>query len=188
MTSSNGNILRVTGPLCGDFTGHRWIPLTKASDAEFWFWLWSAPWINGWVNNREPGGLRHHRAHHNVIVMIMTLVFQLHDRWLAWLNHSFALPFPLYFRPWWIMWFSYVCFKVFSLAIVIMWWHYATTHHNKTRTVCVILYHDHLGQNNKNMQFAPPLEQNYPAINLCLPSRCGLHRKYMPPCDDVTLV
>ena len=26
MTSSNGNILRVTGPLCGQFTGHRWIP------------------------------------------------------------------------------------------------------------------------------------------------------------------
>ena len=29
MTSSNGNIFRVTGLLCGEFTGHRWIPLTK---------------------------------------------------------------------------------------------------------------------------------------------------------------
>ena len=44
MTSSNGNIFRVTGPLCGEFTGHRWIPLshrsillTKASDTEPWF-------------------------------------------------------------------------------------------------------------------------------------------------------
>ena len=27
----------------GDFTGHRWIPLTKASDAELWSFLWSAP-------------------------------------------------------------------------------------------------------------------------------------------------
>ena len=43
MTSSNGNIFHVTGPLCGEFTGHRWIPLTKASDAEFWCFLWSAP-------------------------------------------------------------------------------------------------------------------------------------------------
>ena len=34
MTSSNGNIFRVTGPLCGKFTGRRWIPRTKASDAE----------------------------------------------------------------------------------------------------------------------------------------------------------
>ena len=36
MTSSNGNAFRVTGPLCGKFTGRRWIPLTKASDAELW--------------------------------------------------------------------------------------------------------------------------------------------------------
>ena len=41
MTSSNGNIFRVTGPLCGEFTGHRWIPLTKNSDAELWCFLWS---------------------------------------------------------------------------------------------------------------------------------------------------
>ena len=43
MASSNGNIFRVTGPLCGKFTGHRWIPLTKAGDAELWCILWSAP-------------------------------------------------------------------------------------------------------------------------------------------------
>ena len=35
MEISNGNIFRVTGPLRGEFTGHRWIPLTKASDAEY---------------------------------------------------------------------------------------------------------------------------------------------------------
>ena len=29
MTSSNGNIFRVTGPLCGEFTGPRWIPRTQ---------------------------------------------------------------------------------------------------------------------------------------------------------------
>ena len=33
MTSSNGNIFRGTGHLCGEF---RWIPHTKASDAELW--------------------------------------------------------------------------------------------------------------------------------------------------------
>ena len=36
MTSSNGNIFRITGPLCEEFTCHRWIPLTKASDVELW--------------------------------------------------------------------------------------------------------------------------------------------------------
>ena len=39
MTSSNGNIFRVTVPWCGEFTGQRWIPHTKASDAELWCFL-----------------------------------------------------------------------------------------------------------------------------------------------------
>ena len=43
MTLSNGNIFRVTRPSCGEFTGHRWIPLTKASDAGHWCFPWSAP-------------------------------------------------------------------------------------------------------------------------------------------------
>ena len=69
MTSSNGNIFRVTGPLCGEFTGHRWIPLTKASGAELWCFLFICAWINSWVNNREAGDLRRHRTHYGVIVM-----------------------------------------------------------------------------------------------------------------------
>ena len=43
MTSSNGNIFRVTGPLWGESIGHHVIPLTKDCDAEFWRFLWSAP-------------------------------------------------------------------------------------------------------------------------------------------------
>ena len=43
MTSLNENILRVTGHLSGENNGHRWIPLKKASDAELWCFLWSAP-------------------------------------------------------------------------------------------------------------------------------------------------
>ena len=41
VSSSDENIFRVAGHLCGEFTGHRWIPLTKASDAELWCFLWS---------------------------------------------------------------------------------------------------------------------------------------------------
>ena len=53
MTSSNGNIFRVTGHLSREFTGPRWIPRTKASDAGLWYFL--CVWINDWVNNREAG-------------------------------------------------------------------------------------------------------------------------------------
>ena len=71
MTSSNGNIFRVTGHLCGEFTGDRWIPRTMASDTELWCFVICA-WINGWVNNREAGDLGRHRAHDDVIVMMYT--------------------------------------------------------------------------------------------------------------------
>ena len=65
MTSSNGNIFRVTGYLCGEFTGPRWFPRTMASDAKLSCFLW----IDGCVTNREAGDLRRHRAHNDVIVM-----------------------------------------------------------------------------------------------------------------------
>ena len=81
MTSSNGNIFRVTGRLCGEFTGPRWIPHTKASDAELWFFFICA-WINGWVNKHEAGDLRRHRAHYDVIEM------RLHN--LRWFSHPTA--------------------------------------------------------------------------------------------------
>ena len=45
ITSSNGNIFRVTRRLCREFTGH------------------------GWVNNGEAGDSRRHRAHYDVTVM-----------------------------------------------------------------------------------------------------------------------
>ena len=69
MMAPNGNIFRVTGLLCGEFSGPRWIPCTKASDAELWCFLWSV-WINGWVNNPEAGDLRRYRAHYDVTVML----------------------------------------------------------------------------------------------------------------------
>ena len=47
---------------------HRWIPTTKASDAELWcFFIYA--WTNGWVNNCDASDLRRHRAHYDVIVI-----------------------------------------------------------------------------------------------------------------------
>ena len=68
--SSNGNIFRVTGPLCGESTGHRWIPLTKAMQwcGALMFSL-ICTWTNSWVNNGDAGDWRRHRAHYDVIAM-----------------------------------------------------------------------------------------------------------------------
>ena len=61
----------ITGHLCGEFTDDRCIPRTKASDAELWCFLWSAPEKNGWVNNSEAGDLRRHRTHYDVSVVVL---------------------------------------------------------------------------------------------------------------------
>ena len=66
MTPSNGNIFRVTGHLCGEFTGPRWIP-RQWSGALMASLM--CPWINGWVNNDEAGDLRRYRTHCDVTVM-----------------------------------------------------------------------------------------------------------------------
>ena len=55
-------------------------PITTASQAELWCFLWSTPeqtvmfslifaWTNGWANNRYTSDLKHHRAHYDVTVM-----------------------------------------------------------------------------------------------------------------------
>ena len=44
-------------------------PSQKASDAELWFFSLICTWTNGWVNSRDAGDLRRHRAHYDVTVM-----------------------------------------------------------------------------------------------------------------------
>ena len=68
MTSSNGNNFHVTGHLCREFTGHRWIPHKGQWRGGLMFSLICA-WINGWVNNHEADDLRCHRAHYDISVM-----------------------------------------------------------------------------------------------------------------------
>ena len=63
-------------PFVRGFTGHQWIPPSKASDEELWCVLSSAPEKNGWLNNGEAGDLTHHRAHSDVTVMWYLLWFE----------------------------------------------------------------------------------------------------------------
>ena len=77
MMSSSGNIFLVTGPLWGESIGHRWIPLTKASDAELWCFF-DLRLKKGWANNRDDDDFGPNRVHYNVPVMIIERPFWLH--------------------------------------------------------------------------------------------------------------
>ena len=69
MMSSNEQIFLVTGPLCGEFTGHSVISPHKGQWRGALMFSVICAWRNGWVNNREAGDLRRHNAHYDVIVM-----------------------------------------------------------------------------------------------------------------------
>ena len=70
MTSSNGNIFRVTDHLCGEFTGPGDFPTKRPVTRSFDVFFDMRPNKRfGWVNTGEAGDLRRHRAHYDVIVM-----------------------------------------------------------------------------------------------------------------------
>ena len=56
-------------PLTSGFHSQR--PATRSFD----FFSLICAWINSWVNNREVGDLRRHRAHYDVIVMFVKVRF-----------------------------------------------------------------------------------------------------------------
>ena len=65
MTSSNGNIFRVTG--------HHQSPMNSRYKGQWrgalMFFL-ICVWINGWVSSRDAGDSRRYHAHYDVIVMV----------------------------------------------------------------------------------------------------------------------
>ena len=74
MTSSNGNIFRVTGLFCKEFTGHRWIARTKASDADVFFDLrpnkrLNKQWWGWWFETPSSPLWRHYNE---VVVIVFT--------------------------------------------------------------------------------------------------------------------
>ena len=72
MTSSNGNIFHVTGPMCREFLRS---PVNSPHKVQ-WCGALMFPliraWINSWVHNHEAGDLRCHCTHYDVIVMTTT--------------------------------------------------------------------------------------------------------------------
>ena len=67
MTSSNGNIFRITGLLCGEFTGHWWIHLKRP--ATWGFDVFFDLRLNKPLSKGNAGDFRRYRAHYEVNVM-----------------------------------------------------------------------------------------------------------------------
>ena len=56
-------------PFVREFTGHRWIPISKTSDKELWCFLWSESERTVGQNIETPAIWDAHRAHYDVTLM-----------------------------------------------------------------------------------------------------------------------
>ena len=97
MTSSNENVFCVTGHLCGEFTGPRWIPRTKASGAELWCFfdlrlnkrLSKQPW-GRWFETLSCPLWRHRNVMKTTVVRPLQNIKEAHltSSVLSWENHE----------------------------------------------------------------------------------------------------
>ena len=70
-------------PVTGEFPSQR--PVTRGFNVSLIF-----AWINGWVNNREAGGLRRHRAHYDDIVMYQRYAGNTFRSITSWISSGFV--------------------------------------------------------------------------------------------------
>ena len=79
MTSSNGNIFRVTGHLCGKFTGLRWFPHKGQWRGALMFFFYLC--LNKRLRKHSWGGnLRRYCAHYGVIAMFKAIYISIEFR------------------------------------------------------------------------------------------------------------
>ena len=64
-----GNMFRVNGPLCQEFTGHRWPPPPPPQGQ--WRGMLLFTFICAWMNNREAGDLKRQRSHYDITVIFI---------------------------------------------------------------------------------------------------------------------
>ena len=127
MTSSNGNIFRVTGHLCGEFTGPRWIPhtqrpVTRSFDVFFdlrpnkwlsklwWGWWFKTPscplWRHcndktrkcyEWYAEWVPNNYLTHLP-----LVLHICVIKLGQHWFSWWLVACSAP-RHYLNQWWLI-------------------------------------------------------------------------------------
>ena len=85
-------------PVTGGFpsTGHRWIPITKASDAELWCFLWSGLEQTVKKDNQDAGDLRSQRANYGITRMRCGK-YQNMRSVTDWINYQELACLDLYF-------------------------------------------------------------------------------------------
>ena len=101
MMPSNGNIFLVTGPLCGEFTGHRWFETPSCS-----LWrhcnAWGGIFDMNLFPNKEWYGMERHISQNSSACKVLTLhvLKPEYCRSIPWVLMPWLLPLPGQQYPW----------------------------------------------------------------------------------------
>ena len=152
MTSSNGNIFHVTGPLCGGI--HRW--LVNSPHKGQWRGALVFPLICGWANNCAAGDLRRHCVDYAVSVM----------RWLCrQCNDSSEIATQNFIISRW----KYNLIIIIIIIIIIMLHLYSANFKNGEKSPCskALLNRKHLKRvtNNILIQYKSQWIEGYATLN-----------------------
>ena len=90
MTSSNGNIICITGPLWGESTSHHMDSPHKGQWHRVLMFSLICTWTNGWANNWDSSDLKHHHIHYDVTVMRARVITPHRSINSYYLNHNKA--------------------------------------------------------------------------------------------------
>ena len=119
MTSWYANAFCITGPLRGESTGHRWIPLTKSQWCSTLIFPLMLAWTSCWTNSRVTSDLRDHDAAGQGHINVMFISYGIYIYIYVVSVHWSTLRYPQY--PFWnqakgpsiyqqqsrVMWISY---------------------------------------------------------------------------------
>ena len=93
--STGSNLWNASDYWYWEFTGHRWITLTKAGDAEYWYLFWSEHEQTVNQTIRTLGFFRRHCDHYDVTVMTQVLYVIWCQRFLRWSITDFNRPYKV---------------------------------------------------------------------------------------------
>ena len=85
-------------PVIGGFPSQR--PVTRS------FGFFICDWTNAWTNNRDAGDLRHHRAHHDVTVVVFVhhCAYKCLRIWLCQAKKKYNIDYLLCQSSFFIVW------------------------------------------------------------------------------------
>ena len=107
------------------------------------------PWTNGWVDNRDPGDLRRHRAHYDITI-VLYVNFKMHNCTSRKENHI------LFWIRWALLWTQILTKNIFQIVTAV-----TNIFLNDDKSIAISWSNHIIWSRNKLFGFYPALFSQY---------------------------